>query len=180
MWWRVGVFAVIVAFAGAPAAASTFALETSAFLNEGLLPPIDAASADACGGRNISPPLLFIGAPANVRSFAVVVFDTDAQGGRGFVHWVAFGIAPTTKTLRTGFGSQASPAFTGGANDAGTTIYFGPCPPPGDQPHHYVFTAYALDLDPGRLRPGLTRAALLRAIAAHTLAQAAITARYGR
>jgi phosphatidylethanolamine-binding protein (PEBP) family uncharacterized protein len=59
-------------------------------------------------------------------------------------------------------------------------MYFGPCPPHGDPPHHYVFTAYALDLAPDRLHPGLTRAALLRAIAGHTLAQATMTGRYGR
>jgi Raf kinase inhibitor-like YbhB/YbcL family protein len=174
------IFTIAVALTRASAAASTFALETSAFLNGGLIPSTDAANADSCGGRNVTPPLLFSGAPASARSFAVVVFDTDANGGRGFVHWVAYGIAPSTTSLGAGFGSQPSPAYTGGVNDAGTTIYFGPCPPHGDPPHHYVFTAYALDLAPGRLRPGLTRAAFLRAIATHTLAQAAITGRFGR
>ena len=114
--------------------------------------------ADLCGGRNISPPLLFSGAPPNARSFAIVAFDPDARAGHGFVHWVAYGIAAAEHELRAGFGSQASAAFTGGVNDAGTALYFGPCPPPGDQPHHYIFTAYALDLAPGRLQPGLTRA----------------------
>jgi Raf kinase inhibitor-like YbhB/YbcL family protein len=180
MWWRPLVFAVMVALASSPAAASTFALETSAFLNGGLIPSTDAARADSCGGRNVTPPLLFSGAPANTRSFAIIVFDTDAGGGRGFVHWVAYGIAPSAPPLRAGFGSQASAEYTGGLNDAGTTMYFGPCPPKGDPPHHYVFTAYALDLAPARLRPGLTRAALLRAISSHILAQAAITGRFGR
>jgi len=83
-------------------------------------------------------------------------------------------------TLPPGFGSTASPSFAGGANDAGTTLYWGPCPPIGDPPHHYVFTAYALDLAPARLPPGLSRAAFLRAIATHTLAQAEITGRYSR
>jgi phosphatidylethanolamine-binding protein (PEBP) family uncharacterized protein len=82
--------------------------------------------------------------------------------------------------LPPGFGSQPSPAFTGGENDAGTTIYFGPCPLRGEPPHHYVFTAYALDEAPKSLRPGLTRAVLLRLIAGHTLAQAQITGRYSR
>ena len=110
----------------------------------------------------------------------MVTFDTSAGHGRGFTHWVAYGIAPSVTTLPPGFGSQVSPAFTGGANDAGTHLYYGPCPPVGDPPHHYVFTAYALDLAPGRLAPGLTRAALVRVIAAHTLAQAQITGTYYR
>jgi Raf kinase inhibitor-like YbhB/YbcL family protein len=180
MWWRPFFFAVIVALAAAPALASSFTLETSAFLNDGAMPRTDAASADSCGGRNLSPPLHLTGFPAATRSFAVVVFDTDAGRGRGFVHWVAYGIAPSEVSLEPGFGSVASPAFIGGANDAGTLLYYGPCPPRGDPPHHYVFTAYALDLVPGRLRPGLTRTALLGAIATHTLAQAQITGRYGR
>ena len=180
MWWRSGLFAVIVALVGTPVGASSFTLETSAFLNDGTIPKTDAASADACGGRNISPPLHLTGYPPSARSFAVVTFDPDAGGGRGFVHWVAYGIPPSNATLAPGFGSQPSSAFTGGKNDAGTMLYFGPCPPVGDPPHHYVFTAYALDIAPGQLKPGLTRAAFLRAIAAHTLAQAAITGRYSR
>lgn len=181
MWWRSWAFAVIVALAaGAPAGASSFTLETSAFLNGGDIPRTDAAAAGACGGRNLSPPLHWSGFPAQTRSFAVVVFDTDAGHGHGFVHWVAYGMAPTVSSLPPGFGSKASPAFTGGVNDAGTTIYWGPCPPHGDPPHRYVFTAYALDLAPAQLGPGLTRAALLRAIAAHTLAQAQITGRFAR
>lgn len=179
MSWRWTVIAVIVALAGTPAWASTFTLETSAFLNDGLLPKTDAAA--PCGGRNLSPPLHFVGYPAATRSFGIVVMDTDAGHGHGFVHWVAYGIAPGQNgELLPGFGSVASPAFTGGANDAGTHLYYGPCPPVGDPPHHYVFTAYALDLAPGRLAPGLTRAALVRAIAAHTLAQAQITGTYYR
>jgi Raf kinase inhibitor-like YbhB/YbcL family protein len=180
MRWRAVIFTLSVVLASAPVAASTFALETSAFLNGGLIPSTDAANADSCGGRNISPPLLLSGAPANARSFAVVAFDPDAGGGHGFVHWVAYGITPSARPLRAGFGSQASAAFVGGLNDAGTKLYFGPCPLRGDPPHRYVFTAYALDLAPGRLRPGLTRPALLHAIAGHTLAQATITGRFGR
>jgi Raf kinase inhibitor-like YbhB/YbcL family protein len=180
MWMRLGVAAGIVVLATSIASASTFSVDTSAFLNGGLMPATDAASADACGGRNISPPLRLSGAPDGVRSFGVVAFDIDAGAGHGFVHWVAYGIAPTLRTLPPGFGSQTSPAFTGGANDAGTRLYFGPCPPQGDPPHRYVFTVYALDLAPSRLPPGLTRPAFLHAIAAHRLAQAQITGRFGR
>jgi Raf kinase inhibitor-like YbhB/YbcL family protein len=180
MWWRLWVLAVIVADCCAPAAASTFTLATSAFLNNGNIPKSDAASDHGCGGRNISPPFILIGYPAATRSFALVAFDTDAGGGRGFVHWVAYGIAPRVVSLPPGFGSSPSKAFVGGTNDPGTQLYSGPCPPPGDAPHHYVFTAYALDLDPHALAPGLTRAAFLNAIAGHTLAQAQVIGLYGR
>jgi Raf kinase inhibitor-like YbhB/YbcL family protein len=179
MWMRCGLIAGLIALTAGAATASTFAVDTSAFINGGTMPAMDAASADGCGGRNISPPLRLSGAPEGVQSFAIVTFDIDAGAGRGFVHWVAYGIAPATRTLAPGFGSQPSPAFTGGRNDAGTLLYFGPCPPPGP-PHHYVFTVYALDLAPARLPPGLTRAAFLHAIAKHRLAQAQISAGFGR
>ena len=178
MWWRFPIIAVMCAALTAPAAASSFTLQTSAFLNDGVIPKTDAA--EPCGGRNLTPPLLFVGYPPNVRSFAIVLFDTDAGAGKGFVHWVAYGIGRARTELPPGFGSQASAAFVGGKNSLGDAIYFGPCPPAGQPAHHYVFTAYALDLAPGALPPGLTRTDFLAAIAGHTLAQAQINGRFGR
>jgi Raf kinase inhibitor-like YbhB/YbcL family protein len=180
MWLRLVLLAALVASAGTPAFASTFTFETSAFLNGGTMPKTDAAATGDCGGRNVSPPFRISGAPPAAHSLAIVAFDIDAGHGAGFTHWVAYGIRHDLTAVPPGFGSVAGPAFTGGTNDAGTTIYFGPCPPRGDAPHHYVFTAYALDLDPGALAPGLTRAALLKAIATHRLAQAQITGLYSR
>jgi Raf kinase inhibitor-like YbhB/YbcL family protein len=180
MWLRSGIIAALVALASSTASASSFTLETSAFLNGGTMPKTDAASTGGCGGRNLSPPLRMSGYPAGVRSFAIVAFDPDAGHGAGFTHWVAYGLSPAAPTLPPGFGSHASSAFSGGRNDAGTTLYAGPCPPKGEPPHHYIFTAFALDLAPGDLAPGLTRAAFLRAVAAHRLAQAQITGRYAR
>jgi Raf kinase inhibitor-like YbhB/YbcL family protein len=179
MWVRLGVAIALLALGCLPAAASTFTIDTSAFLNGGAIPKTDAAGGD-CGGRNLSPPFRLSGAPAGARSFAVVAVDTDARNGAGFVHWVAYGIAPSTMSLPPGFGSAPSPAATGGLNDAGTALYSGPCPPHGDPPHHYVFTAYALDLAPGALPRGLARPAFLHAIAAHRLAQAQITGLFSR
>ncbi len=178
MWWRLLVLAVMWAALGAPAAASSFTLETSAFLYDGMIPKTDAA--EPCGGRNLTPPLLLVGAPKEARSFAIVLLDTDAGGGKGFVHWVAYGIAPIVTSLPPGFGSQPSDAYTGGKNSLSEATYFGPCPPAGAPAHHYVFTAYALDLARGALPAGLTRAEFLAAIAGHTLAQTEINGRFGR
>jgi Raf kinase inhibitor-like YbhB/YbcL family protein len=179
MWVRFGVAIALLALGSLPAAASTFTIDTSAFLNGGDIPKTDAAGGD-CGGRNLSPPFRLSGAPAGARSFAVVAVDTDARNGAGFVHWVAYGISPSAMSLPPGFGTAASPAYTGGLNDAGTTLYHGPCPPRGDPPHHYVFTAYALDLAPAALPGGLDRGSFLRAIAAHRLAQAHVTGVFSR
>ena len=182
MWWRPWAFAVIVALAaGAPAGASSFTLETSAFLNGGDIPRTDAAAAGACGGRNLSPPLHWSGFPAADPQLRGRGFDPDAGHGHGFVHWVAYGIAPAVRRCRRASAPKASPAFTGGVNDAGTTHLLG------------ALSAARRSAAPLRLHrvragsrtrgscgPGLTRAALLRAIAAHTLAQAQITGRFAR
>jgi len=161
------------------ATASTMNVDSSAFLNGGVIPSFDSAATLGCHGSNVSPPLRITGVPSNAQSLAVVMVDADGNGGAGFVHWVAYGIAPRTGSLPSGFGTSAGP-YVPGRNDAGTNRYFGPCPPPGDPPHHYTFSVYALALAPERLAPGLTRAALLRAAAGRTLAVGTITATYAR
>jgi Raf kinase inhibitor-like YbhB/YbcL family protein len=161
------------------ATASSMDVDSSAFLNGGAIPPFDSASTGGCRGRNVSPPLRITGIPPAARSLAVVMFDTDANAGAGFVHWVAYGISPAIRALPSGFGTRAG-AYVGGRNDAGTTAYFGPCPPPGDPPHHYTFSVYALTLGPAQLPGGLTRAALLHAIGGHDLAVGTIVATFAR
>jgi Raf kinase inhibitor-like YbhB/YbcL family protein len=170
---------VMIAVVTCAAVASAMTVDSSAFWNGGAIPPIDSASIDGCRGRNISPPLRISGLPENVRSLGVVMDDPDADGGAGYVHWVAYGISPRMTTLPSGFGS-APGAYVGGRNDAGTALYSGPCPPPGDPPHHYRFSVYALTLPPARLAPGLTRAAFLQAIAGKSLAVATLSGTFGR
>jgi Raf kinase inhibitor-like YbhB/YbcL family protein len=171
---------LVLAAALLPAAvsASSLSVDSSAFLNGGAIPTLDSGSVDGCIGRNISPPLRITGMPAGAQSLGIVVFDIDAGNGAGYVHWVAYGIAPGIGSLPPGFGTTGT--YVGGKNDAGTMRYAGPCPPRGDPPHHYQFSVYALSFSPTHLPAGLTRAAFLRAIAAHTLAVATITATFAR
>ncbi len=93
-----------------------------------------------CGGSNQSPQLSWTGAPQNTQSFALTVFDPDADGGRGFWHWVVTGIPASTQSLAAG----ATPPGVVGENDFGDHGYGGACPPAGSGLHHYVFTLYAL------------------------------------
>jgi Raf kinase inhibitor-like YbhB/YbcL family protein len=67
-----------------------------------------------------------------------------------------------------------------GNNDAGMPGYMGPCPPPGDKPHHYHFTVYALDTDKIDAPANATAAYIGFNLHAHTLAKAELTALYGR
>jgi hypothetical protein len=65
-------------------------------------------------------------------------------------------------------------------NDYGARSFGGACPPPGDKPHRYIFTIYALKV--GKLDVPLDASAALvgYSINANQIGKATITARYGR
>jgi Raf kinase inhibitor-like YbhB/YbcL family protein len=65
-----------------------------------------------------------------------------------------------------------------GMNDFMQIGYGGPCPPPG-KPHRYFFKIYALDMMID-LKPGATKAQLLKAMEGHILAQAQLMGTYKR
>ncbi|HVW74843.1 MAG TPA: YbhB/YbcL family Raf kinase inhibitor-like protein [Rhizomicrobium sp.] len=131
-----------------------------------------------CPGQNVSPELAWHNAPANTKSFAILMYDIDGQYGAGVSHWVAYNIAPTTTELKEGDGS-AGKGFTGGSNTRGLANYMGPCPPQGDGPHHYMITVMATDLEP-TLAPGLTREQFLAAAKGHLLTSATIGGLFAR
>ena len=64
--------------------------------------------------------------------------------------------------------------------DFGQPGYGGPCPPPGDKPHHYIFTVYALKVDSIPLDADAPGAQVGFYVRQNTLAKATLTARYGR
>ncbi|QQC66541.1 YbhB/YbcL family Raf kinase inhibitor-like protein [Paraburkholderia ginsengisoli] len=164
------------------ASAHTYAVEAFAVASPGLadggaLDASHAASANNCGGGNVSPALQWRNVPAGTKSFAVTIFDPDGAKGLGIVHWVQYGIAPSTMGLAAG---AVPPGSIAGTNRTGGTGYYGPCPPVGDVPHHYVAQVYALDLPPDALPAGLTRDAFLAAIKDHVIAATSTVLRYGR
>ncbi len=131
-----------------------------------------------CPGKNVSPQLAWHNAPANTKSFAILMYDVDGQYGAGVSHWVAYNIAPTTTELQEGDGS-AGKGFTGGLGTRANANYLGPCPPQGDGPHHYSITVMASDLDP-HLPAGLTREQFLDKAKGHLLSSATIGGLFAR
>jgi Raf kinase inhibitor-like YbhB/YbcL family protein len=136
-----------------------------------------------CSGGNLSPSLRWSGAPKDTRSYAVTVFDPDA-GGSGWWHWVVVNIPANVGKLDAGAGSADGGKLPPGAlqttTDFGTPGYGGPCPPPGDKPHRYIFTVYALKtakLDLGREASGAMTESTIKA---NMLAKATFTATYRR
>jgi len=121
-----------------------FNLTSSAFDPNGSIP-----TKYTCEGTNISPPLVWVGAPSGVtKSFALIVEDPDApdpaKPTRVFTHWVAYNIPATTTRLAENASRKSMPAGSAqGKNDGNKQGYMGPCPPIGR--HRYFFKMFALD-----------------------------------
>jgi Raf kinase inhibitor-like YbhB/YbcL family protein len=156
---------------------------TSADVHEGK-PLADAQVADTfgCKGGNLSPELTWKNAPEGTKSFAVTVYDPDAPTGSGWWHWVLYDVPPTTTSLPTGVGPKAElPAGAkGGRNDGGGKDFMGACPPPGDKPHHYIVTVYALKVPTLEVPPDASAAMIGFMLHANTLAKAKLTGTYKR
>jgi Raf kinase inhibitor-like YbhB/YbcL family protein len=92
-----------------------------------------------CAGSDVSPELNWRHVPKGTTQFTVSVVDSDAKG---FVHWKLGGLPPRATGVIGG--PVVPPRAREGRNSFGKSGYDGPCPPPGDPPHDYVFTVTAL------------------------------------
>ncbi len=162
-------------------------ITSSAFSSGGQIPTKYTAD-----GENISPPLTIENIPDNTASLVIIMDDPDAPGST-FTHWLLWNIVPplvgvpeVEPVTSINIPENIPPAeivevldtARQGTNDFGEIGYGGPSPPPGS-PHHYHFTAYALDtlLD---LEPGATRDQLEAAMKGHVLDQAVLVGVYQR
>ena len=121
-------------------------------------------------GENISPELSWQNAPAETKSFALVVHDPDAPMPGGFTHWLVYNIPSEATQLAENVPNKEQLEGVGlqGKNDGKKIGYIGPAPPSGT--HRYFFRLFALDklLD---IPPGVDHKQLNAAIAGHILAQ---------
>jgi Raf kinase inhibitor-like YbhB/YbcL family protein len=97
--------------------------------------------------------------PAGTVELLLVMRDHDAPGG-DFIHWAIAHIKPAA-VASGGAGTlvfeagQNPPGAVLGRNSFGSLGYRGPCPPPGDPPHHYEITLSALG-QPSDLQTGFS------------------------
>ena len=131
-----------------------------------------------CDGSNISPPIRWDSVPPQAKSLALIADDPDAPMGT-WVHWVIFNIPPSLSGLPESIPPKDSlpNGSLQGKNDFRNSGYGGPCPPGGT--HRYFFKLYALDITL-QLKPGCTKADLLKAMQGHIVAEGQLMGRYSR
>lgn|SRR6185312_2591295 len=148
----------------------TIVVSSPSFLDGEALPL--SATKDGAG---VPPELRWENVPAATRSIAVICEDPDAPLPDPFVHWIAYGIAPTqtsigptnVSTARQGKSSSLKRGFTPAA------------PPAGHGVHHYHFQVFALDTALS-FAEGCGRREVVEAISGHVLAWGELCGTYER
>jgi Raf kinase inhibitor-like YbhB/YbcL family protein len=122
------------------------------------------------GPRLLTPPIAWSGAPAQTKSIALVLDDSDAPI-TPYVYWVVFDIGPGTSALQEG---QLPPGALEARGTHGAARYDAPCP--GISGHGYRFTVYALNTVL-KLPNGTSLQSAWRAIAAATIGRGRLPVR---
>ena len=164
-----------------------FTVRSDSFKDGDYLTKDHILSADygfGCEGGNKSPHLAWSGAPTGTKSFAVTCFDPDAPTGSGFWHWLVVNVPPVVNELALDAGNPKARKLPKEAlqtrTDFGAPGYGGPCPPPGDHPHRYLFTVFAVGADSLPVTADTSAATIGFELNFNTLAKAAIMGLYKR
>ena len=134
-------------------------------------------------GMNASPHLQWSSPPPETAELALICDDPDAPGAKPWVHWVLYKIPGNITELPEGVSRleylSAPIGAIHGVNSFGKVGYDGPMPPRGYGVHHYHFKIYALD-EAVEIEPKLDKAAVLKAIRPHIIAQGELVGTYER
>ncbi|HEU4994956.1 MAG TPA: YbhB/YbcL family Raf kinase inhibitor-like protein [Gemmatimonadaceae bacterium] len=147
-------------------------LKSAAFSHNGAIP-----KEHTCEGADMAPDLSWSGAPANTKSFALIVDDPDAPDPKApkmtYVHWVLYDIPATATGIVKG--GETPAGARDGKNDYKRTGWGGPCPPIGR--HRYFFKLYALDTQLGDLGSP-SKDKVVKAMEGHVVAQTELVGTY--
>ena len=156
-----------------PAGEAAMQLSSTAFKDGSAIPSQYARP--AAGGRNVSIPLKWTGAPEGTKSFVLCIVDQHPVA-RKWAHWMVINIPPDVTSLAEDASRKnVPPSALEIKNSFGDVGYGGPQPPRGTGPHQYVITVYALKDARLDLKPGATLADLQNAIRGKVLEEASIT-----
>ncbi|MFY9744234.1 MAG: YbhB/YbcL family Raf kinase inhibitor-like protein, partial [Candidatus Sulfotelmatobacter sp.] len=84
----------------ATGAAMSFQISSTAFSGSQMIP-----NEFTCDGPDVSPQLSWKDAPANTKTFALIMDDPDAPAGT-WVHWVVYNLPADKKELPEGVAKQ--------------------------------------------------------------------------
>lgn len=133
-----------------------------------------------CKGKNISPKLVWKNAPKSTKSFAITMFDKDAETASGWWHWVVYDISANIALIEDG-ASEDKKLFPKGAiqatNDYGEKGFGGVCQT-NEKKHNYIITLYALDVEKLDLPKNATPAMINYFLNLHKISTAKIQAFY--
>ena len=167
--------------------AMSLKLSSQSFRDGDYLPEAHILSKDfgfGCAGGNQSPHLTWSGAPSGTKSFAVTCYDPDAPTGSGFWHWLVVNVPVTTTELLLDAGNPQAGKLPAGAlqtrTDFGKPGYGGPCPPPNDHPHRYIFTIFAVSQETLPVTSDTSAAVVGFNLNFNTLAKAALMGLFKR
>lgn len=157
---------LVVAISGA-AGAQTLSITSPSFSQGGQIPSKFTCDATPA----VNPQLVFSNVPAKTAALVLIMDDPDVPKtlvpSGEFVHWLVWGLAPTSKGIAEGDGKA-------GVNGTGRPGYMGPCPP--DKSHRYFFKLYAVDQKvEGEIK---NKAQLEKAMEGHVLQKAELMANY--
>ena len=186
---KISVFTILTGFFGFILASVSYAgvatppmtLKSDSFVSGSRISLNQAFNGWGSNGKNLSPQLSWSGVPPKAKSLAITMYDPDAPTGSGWWHWIVYDIPASFTSLPEG--ASTNPQLVGGTegpNDYGTTNYGGPCPPPGDKPHRYIITLWALNIEKLPLGEKVTPAMIGFYLNQHKISKATITGLYSR
>lgn len=126
-----------------------------------------------CGGKNLSPELMWSGAPAATKSFVLTMIDIDVKPSH-WSHWIVVDLSPSVTSLGRGAPSLP-PGAKAVASNFGDTSYDGPCPPDGTGVHHYEFTVWAMPDTATSIAPDAKANDVAAMLSARAIARASLS-----
>ena len=154
-------------------------ISSSAF-QEGKPIPSKHAYHGVVGGKNISPPLFWVGEPEGTQSFALSIIDLHPVAN-SWIHWLVINITKDCKSLsEAASGKKMQVGSKELYNSYGEIGYGGPQPPKGSGPHSYEITIYALNTGSIDLSVNSSLTVFRKAIGGKVIASAKTTGIYER
>ena len=160
-------------------ASAKLKLHSSAF-EDGKTIPTKYAYTYIPGGKNISIPLSWSGAPAETKSFALAIVDLHPIANN-WVHWFVINMPKNVTSLPESASTKHMPSGSKELyNSFGELGFGGPGPPKGSGAHKYEITLYALNVEKLELTDNASLIAFKKAIEGKVVATAKIIGVYER